>query len=715
MSDKKALCVPKLIQTKFEVADTVVALTDVIDFGADPSGKTDSTQAIRDAIDACAAEGGGTIWMPEGQYLVSGTIQVPSLCTLHGDWNDPDAADFNGQYGTVILACPPSEDDENRGLFMMEPSSGITGLTVYYPEQDINHVKPYPNVFYLNHAMLRTLRNVTLINAYRGVGAETNEMSMLRNFKGTCLKRGIHMDAASDVGVFDSVTLTPDYWANAKAPFTAAPRDAIVAWSKANEGKGISIGSAEQQQYSNMTVQGYCYGIYFPVFTEKPVHFMGSGPMYNLNISDCTYGIYAQAGTWDSNYARFFPLKTSIDWRCGYNISCSYIEGDEYAIYNDSTSVFWGKEKAYTKDGATAEGYVHADNDWHTGYVRLADCKLVGKTHGYVIYTTEGEHADLSDCKINTARSCKVKGTALSVMRARRYLFASHIQEELDKVGAAGGGVVYLCAGHYIIDEPLNVPAGVELRGAGGSPQRLPKMGTVIHVRNIGAAESVADQPASVNLAAGAGVSGIFFMYDQNILSIDEDSTYKFHPFTIRGHGKGVYCVNCGIAGCTHGIDFRNCDDHLIEHLVSTCIHETMVVSGSNGLILNCLQNGNLLFRTEILPTQETRMQKNFFGPIGRPTTQYITVDGAKGEQIVNCFIYGGNRFLWCKNNAEVLAVNACSDSLGNVVYQLDGGSLTVINAILTCQHRYQNNGGRLRIYNEMSLHPKADRDVIEG
>ena len=108
-------------------------------------------------------------------------------------------------------------------------------------------------------------------------------------------------------------------------------------------------------------------------------------------------------------------------------------------------------------------------------------------------------------------------------------------------------------------------------------------------------------------------------------------------------------------------------------------------------------------------------MQKNFFGPIGRPTTQYITVDGAKGEQIVNCFIYGGNRFLWCKNNAEVLAVNACSDSLGNVVYQLDGGSLTVINAILTCQHRYQNNGGRLRIYNEMSLHPKADRDVIEG
>ena len=47
----------------------------VEDYGAVHDGSTDDTTAIQDAIDACFAAGGGTIWFPEGNYLIGGALQ----------------------------------------------------------------------------------------------------------------------------------------------------------------------------------------------------------------------------------------------------------------------------------------------------------------------------------------------------------------------------------------------------------------------------------------------------------------------------------------------------------------------------------------------------------------------------------------------------------------------------------------------------------------
>jgi Glycosyl hydrolases family 28/Pectate lyase superfamily protein len=54
---------------------------DVRDYGATPDGKTKSTEAIRKAIDAAVAAGGGTILFPPGQYL-TGPIRLKSNITL---------------------------------------------------------------------------------------------------------------------------------------------------------------------------------------------------------------------------------------------------------------------------------------------------------------------------------------------------------------------------------------------------------------------------------------------------------------------------------------------------------------------------------------------------------------------------------------------------------------------------------------------------------
>lgn len=54
----------------------------VADYGAAADGKTLCTKAIQKAVDACAAAGGGTVYLPAGRYL-SGAIFLKSNVTLH--------------------------------------------------------------------------------------------------------------------------------------------------------------------------------------------------------------------------------------------------------------------------------------------------------------------------------------------------------------------------------------------------------------------------------------------------------------------------------------------------------------------------------------------------------------------------------------------------------------------------------------------------------
>src|ERR1039457_19188 len=56
----------------------------VLDYGAKPDGSASSTAAFRSAIQACAKAGGGTVFIPAGQY-VSGAIEMVSNMTLHLD------------------------------------------------------------------------------------------------------------------------------------------------------------------------------------------------------------------------------------------------------------------------------------------------------------------------------------------------------------------------------------------------------------------------------------------------------------------------------------------------------------------------------------------------------------------------------------------------------------------------------------------------------
>lgn len=85
------------------------------DFGAVGDGVTDDTQAIQDALNAAAADGGGLVYLPAGVYLVTATLIVPGGVTLAGDGFGTTTIEGD-TYGFVILDLGANVDITVRDL-----------------------------------------------------------------------------------------------------------------------------------------------------------------------------------------------------------------------------------------------------------------------------------------------------------------------------------------------------------------------------------------------------------------------------------------------------------------------------------------------------------------------------------------------------------------------------------------------------------------------
>jgi hypothetical protein len=96
--------VPKwqLIEPAYPTADTFVAAYSVKDFGASGDGVTDVTEIFQELLDSLGRLGGGTLFVPQGRYVLRGTLIVPKGVTLRGEWSKP----IKGEVvkGTILMA-----------------------------------------------------------------------------------------------------------------------------------------------------------------------------------------------------------------------------------------------------------------------------------------------------------------------------------------------------------------------------------------------------------------------------------------------------------------------------------------------------------------------------------------------------------------------------------------------------------------------------------
>ncbi|MBO5898380.1 MAG: hypothetical protein J6R04_05145 [Clostridia bacterium] len=557
-------------EVKYYEKDVVVANIIATDapYNADPTGKTDATAAIQQALYDVDGKGGGVVFLPAGDYLITHTLFIPSGCVLQGDWQDPDEVEAGkAEYGTVILAKPEpltkSQLDKRASspLIMMDSYCGVVGLTFYYPEQSIEKPVAYGYTIYSESPRTAVLRDITMINSFRGVGVGTSLASGHELFQNEslhicALETGVEMYRSTEVGFTVDLTVSPKYWIEAGRGWACEDADALRSWCR-NNTIGLIIQKLDDECLSTLRFDSCRTAIYMPRVDAKQQDFWGT--LYDIKITDSMYGIVIEA------------LCASV----GAVIAGAEIEASEKAIVSSSSA----------------------------GTLKLAGIKLTGKgkVHaegGDIMYD---EDTDLSEYAISYGEYQKpapyLYNAEIKKKSNRTVDAAPAIQEVLDQA-AATGGVVYLPSGVYSLYSPITVPEGVQLRGP------IP-----LFTRDATGARpdgclliSYVTDGAAINLKANAGVNGLRIFgatYDaltaMEALEANDPATETC--VAIKGLGAGVYTYNISITGTMIGIDFTGCDNHLIKQTFGCCYNTFARVGGKNGVVTCCLNNPHFVNR----------------------------------------------------------------------------------------------------------------------
>jgi len=648
---------PLIVDTIYETADVVIA--DIVateaPYNADNSGKADSTAAIQKAIDDCAANGGGTVFLPAGKYRLTGNIYIRQFVTLRGDYQDPDVGK---EYGTIIIADVESKDVMTPGLITVGASAGAVGLTVWYPNQDINNVKPYPFTFYVKgneDYMLHTIKDCTLINSYRGIGAsaecengiyECHEMLTIENVKGTCLFEGLNSYNSADVDTIKTLYIDNKYWAQAGEEFNAPDEKAIDEYTRKN-GCGFVIGDLEWPQFADVKISDMQYGMIF----RKPMRYSYSGIFTDLYITDCDYGIYAPED---------IIVHRGLSW--GTGIVNGVIEGEKYAIYHP---------------GNTA--------------MLLTNVQIEGKTKGSNIRSYKTDTSSFAPEYNRTYNKVESFLYVVDADKSGKTDASSAVQEKLDEA-AVTGGIVYLPAGLYRFDGPIKIPAGVELRGSSSVATRCQRdnsAGTLI-ISYYGYDKS--SEPLVTLDGDNAGLNGIRIDYALNG-PVDNSGKYAETSPVVYSSADDIYITNCYITLASCGIKLENVENAFIKKIVGCC-YESMFdfENCSNVFVEGCLQNANTLPRNGFakfdIPELSNRITEDklfdyVFIPITRIHTDFIKLVSCKEVTVFNTFIYGGKTFL-NSVDSDVLLINVGLDGSSKTEYGyiLSGGEVNLINSM---------------------------------
>ena len=114
---------------------------DVQDFGAKGDGKTDATLSFQKALDN-ASEKGGVVCIAPGIYRLDGTLTIPNGVTMKGAWEGPHSSELDK--GTTLLAYAGKNKESSAPFIRLATDSTLEGVTIFYPEQNVTDVHPYP-------------------------------------------------------------------------------------------------------------------------------------------------------------------------------------------------------------------------------------------------------------------------------------------------------------------------------------------------------------------------------------------------------------------------------------------------------------------------------------------------------------------------------------------------------------------------------------------
>ncbi len=672
------------IKTIYPTKDWVIADFVVTDpkFGAKAQPGFDNRAAFQAAIDAAYNSGGGVVYIPAGNYefrseqtatksvrVRKGTEEVmkefehkyvlnlPTSVQLRGDWADPEknkgkvlgtifevrvgknSPNYNGsveswwndaQAANALRTTYTSIADR---FIDMNTGTGVTNLSIWYPEQDINDIKPYPWTLFQPNGDCVTIENVTLVNSYNGFYSAPSELHYILNSYMTALSSGIEIHVCTDIGRIENMKIDPKYWANSGLPGSPSLAK-VTAYTKANA-TGFNMHRSDWEYVSNLYVSDYKIGMWVgrePGFQDTP-----NAQFYEVHIKNCETGIYVQAvnpygllisnstfGAEKDGKAVYFynDFRTSVQFNgvdfTGPIVSdgsdgvisfenCTFGNYNEYALKINRGNVLLTQSMFKKPTGHVLLGPdVNTLKSMNSGYNGKLEIKNDSKSAKVEI--KNGKEYSFAPIPKNVVTDIKVhprpassKVIKMDLARATGFNnnqptedVSAQLQNALNEVKAAGGGTVYLPAGRYLVNNPIKVPSGVELRGTWDVQHHTQSGGVGIFTTYAGGAVGEKG-PSLIQLEQSAGIRGLTI--SQINLASDGFSAEnpRMTPFLIQGQGPNVYIINITVGPGDKGIDLAsyNSSGHYVDYFAGVLARAGIWVGGGarGGFIRNMQLN----------------------------------------------------------------------------------------------------------------------------
>ena len=168
----------------------------IADRDANNDGNTDVTSVFQKALDD-AAKNGGVVYVPAGKYLLNGTLNIPSGVELRGV---SMTGHHSNAMGTVLLTTQGQGNEHGTPFITLDVDSGIRGLTIWYPVQDIITPIQYP------YSISAEAQNVWVIDTTVGNGwnglylGKNSGAHYISYFQGFNFLHDIYLDGSDSRG-----------------------------------------------------------------------------------------------------------------------------------------------------------------------------------------------------------------------------------------------------------------------------------------------------------------------------------------------------------------------------------------------------------------------------------------------------------------------------------------------------------------------------------
>ena len=613
---------------------------------------SDASGVIGKAIELAAANGGGTVFLEAGEYVLEAPVTVKTSVILCGAADPTGNADPKAQ--TVLLMKHGRNDPDGDPGITLEACSGVRNLVFVYPEQSLSDPVPYAVTVRQHGLDSATLENVVMANPWRGIqcGPDGNELHYIKNVEITPLNIGFYIDMTTDIGRIEGLRFTPDCCAK----YTGADIGDVRAYMLENT-TGLFMARSDWEYVYGITAEYCAVGINITrVKDSGPNAQISSVKLENCGIgirlvnvnpfgialSDSVIaadidGLEAAVKT-EGTFETIMQL-CGVDFIGGGYKSVIAHEGTGQLSFADCS--FTGYKNGAVKCSGGGISFMRCSFDGEGGEFDFADtmggaqilgCSFAGKDAPDLVYA--GEKA--CPCKIDKIKySCDIPDMPKATRGGhKKYPYptepeaknffnvldfgaerntdkdsSAEIQAALDAAEKAGGGIVYLPGGKYWCNSPVHIPSGVEMRGVAEVPCHTMGGGSVI-LSVYGKGDENA--PALVTMAEKSGIRGVLFYHPEQ-----DPATPIEYPYAVQTQGKFCYVINTVFINMWQSLDMASypSEGHYVSY-ISGAPFKVGVYCGNNdgeGWVENIQFNPHYWFRSNLPNAPHSRNWQPFW------------------------------------------------------------------------------------------------------